>query len=83
MTTLLDTGPLVAYLYQGDTHHDWVTQQADELSPPLYSCEAVLSEAHFLLSGPLKARKNSWNYWHGMSFRFPFPTPTTPIASTS
>jgi predicted nucleic acid-binding protein len=51
MTTLLDTGPLVAYLYQGDTHHDWVTQQADELSPPLYSCEAVLSEAHFLLSG--------------------------------
>ena len=50
MTTLLDTGPLVAYLYQGDQHHEWATQQAARLSPPFLTCEAVLSEADFLLS---------------------------------
>lgn len=50
MTTLLDAGPLVAYLYQGDQHHDWATQQASRLSAPFLTCEAVLSEADFLLS---------------------------------
>lgn len=51
MTTLLDAGPLVAYLYRGDQHHEWAKQQASQLSPPFLTCEAVLSEANFLLSG--------------------------------
>ena len=58
MTTLMDAGPLVAYLYKGDTYHNWAKQQADGLSLPLYSCEAVLSEAHFLLSGVPKGTEN-------------------------
>jgi predicted nucleic acid-binding protein len=46
---LLDTGPLVALLHRDDQYHDWAQQQASELKPPFLTCEAVLSEAHFLL----------------------------------
>jgi len=47
--TLLDTGPLLAYLDADDHLHDWVTQQWHRLSPPLILCEPVLTEAVFLL----------------------------------
>lgn len=30
-------------------HHQWVIEQMAELRPPLFTCEAVLSEACFLL----------------------------------
>ena len=46
---LLDTGPLVALLDRRDEFHRWATQQAAVLPPGFYSCEAVLSEACFLL----------------------------------
>jgi predicted nucleic acid-binding protein len=46
---LLDTGPLVAFLNRRDRHHVWAAQQLGGLRPPLLTCEAVLSEACFLL----------------------------------
>jgi predicted nucleic acid-binding protein len=46
---LLDTGPLVAYLNRRDQHHAWAVSQWESLKPPLMTCEAVLSEACFLL----------------------------------
>lgn len=46
---LVDTGPLVALLNRRESHHDWVRQQFSLLQPPLLTCEAVLSEACFLL----------------------------------
>ena len=46
---LLDTGPLVALLNRRDAHHDWTRTQFDRITPPLLTCEAVLSEACFLL----------------------------------
>jgi predicted nucleic acid-binding protein len=46
---LVDTGPLVAFLSANDIHHGWVTERWQELRPPLLTCEAVLSEAVFLL----------------------------------
>lgn len=46
---LLDTGPLVAFLNRTDRYHEWTVGQFAELSPPLLTCEAVLSEACFLL----------------------------------
>lgn len=46
---LLDTGPLVAFLNRRDRYHRWATTQLAELAPPLFTCEAVLSEACFLL----------------------------------
>jgi predicted nucleic acid-binding protein len=47
---LLDTGPLVALLNRRDQHHDWTRGTAARLDTPLYTCEAVLAEAHHLVS---------------------------------
>lgn len=46
---ILDTGPLVAVLNLRDTYHNWAKAQFAEIAPPLLSCEAVISEACFLL----------------------------------
>ena len=46
---LLDTGPLVSFLAAGLTHHTWVVEQWKSFSPPLLTCEPVLTEAAFLL----------------------------------
>jgi predicted nucleic acid-binding protein len=46
---LLDTGPLVAYLNRHDRHHQWAVRCWSALFEPLATCEAVLSEAIFLL----------------------------------
>ena len=47
---VVDTGPLVALLNRSDRHHDWVRQFLDTVEPPVFTCEAVISEACFLLS---------------------------------
>ena len=46
---LIDTGPLVAFLNRRDHHHSWAIAVMGELRPPFVTCEAVLSEACFLL----------------------------------
>ncbi len=46
---LLDTGPLVAFLNKNDEHHEWVISRFTDITPPLLTCESVLSEACFLL----------------------------------
>jgi predicted nucleic acid-binding protein len=46
---LADTGPIVAYLNGRDRHHAWAVSVFKQLRPPLLTCEAVLSEAVFLL----------------------------------
>jgi predicted nucleic acid-binding protein len=46
---LADTGPLVASLRLRDRHHGWTRTQLSSLRGPLLTCEAVLSEAFFLL----------------------------------
>ncbi|MBW4641684.1 MAG: PIN domain-containing protein [Goleter apudmare HA4340-LM2] len=52
---LLDTGPLVAVINRRDQFHRWVTAQWANIEPPLLTCEAVISEACFLL----------WNVYGG------------------
>ena len=47
--TLIDSGPLVAFYSTRDQHHTWAFAQLDALRPPLLTCEAVLTEACFLL----------------------------------
>ena len=47
---VIDTGPLVALLNSRDAHHDWAKQALSTLPPPLFTCEAVISEACFLVS---------------------------------
>jgi predicted nucleic acid-binding protein len=46
---LLDTGPLVALVDARDEHHRWALAQWADIKPPLLTCEAVVSEACFLL----------------------------------
>lgn len=46
---LLDTGALVAYLNRTDRYHAWAVECWSALVDPLWTCEAVLSEAVFLL----------------------------------
>ncbi len=50
MTVLIDAGPLYALINRREHYHRWTTNQAAQLDPPLHTCEAVLSEAHFLLT---------------------------------
>ncbi|HEY7214717.1 MAG TPA: PIN domain-containing protein [Thermoanaerobaculia bacterium] len=50
MKVLIDTGPLVALLDRRDTYHAWAKAQLESVDPPLYTCEAVLTEACFLVS---------------------------------
>jgi predicted nucleic acid-binding protein len=46
---LLDSGPLVGFLVETDQHHRWADEIWSRLYEPLWTCEAVLSEAIFLL----------------------------------
>jgi len=46
---LVDTGPLVAFLNRRDRYHSWAVDQFGSLPPPLLTCEAVLSEAAYLV----------------------------------
>jgi uncharacterized protein len=46
---ILDAGPLVAFLNSRDKYHDWAVAQFGSLRPPIFTCEAVISEACFLL----------------------------------
>lgn len=48
-TLLVDTGPLVAFLNRRDRFHDWAVAQWAGIATPLQTCEAVISEACFLL----------------------------------
>jgi uncharacterized protein len=46
---VVDTGPLVALLNSRDAYHGWARDVLDGVEPPLATCEAVLSEACFLV----------------------------------
>lgn len=48
---LIDTGPVVAFLNKRDRFHNWAVAQFALLEPPLLTCEAVISEACFLVRG--------------------------------
>ena len=48
-TVVVDTGPIVALLDADEARHDWARTRFESLRPPLLTCEAVLSEASFLL----------------------------------
>ncbi len=49
MTVLIDTGPLAASLHRDDQYYDWARKQVALLPRPFLTCEAVLTEAYFLL----------------------------------
>ncbi len=47
--TIVDTGPLVAFLNRRDSWHTWARDRFAELETPVETCEAVVAEAAFLL----------------------------------
>lgn len=49
MTTICDTGPLLAYLNRRDPFHQWAVALMRQVRPPLITCEAVLTEAVYFL----------------------------------
>jgi hypothetical protein len=46
---IADAGPLVAYLDRSASDHDWVRRRFMELTSPLLTCQAVVTETVFLL----------------------------------
>lgn len=48
---LADTGALVALLDRREEFHGWAVEQTRTMRPPLVTCEAVLAELCFLVSG--------------------------------
>lgn len=48
---LLDTGPIVAMLDRSERRHKECAEIAVQLEAPLITCEAVIAEACYLLSG--------------------------------
>jgi predicted nucleic acid-binding protein len=48
---LVDAGPIVSLLQQRDEHHEWAREAFDAHQAPLYTCEAVLTEAGHLARG--------------------------------
>ena len=46
---IIDTGPLVALINHREQYHSWATKEVANLAYPFFTCEAVISEACFLL----------------------------------
>jgi len=46
---IVDTGPLVGYIDADDQWHEWSVARFNELPAPFITCEAVISEATYLL----------------------------------
>jgi uncharacterized protein len=51
---LADTGALVALLDRREKFHAWAVEQIRTVRPPLVTCEAVIAELCFLISGVAK-----------------------------
>src|ERR1700677_36841 len=60
---IIDTGPLVALLDDTDHHHKWAVSQLSVLSGPLFTCDAVLAEACYLLKGYPRAFEQLADYF--------------------
>lgn len=46
---IVDTGPLVAAINRRDAFHAWMQDMLVQIESPMLTCEAVISEACFLL----------------------------------
>ena len=54
---ILDTGPLVGSLDRDDQWHAWAANQFAAIRQPALTCDAVISEACFLLRGTPDSRE--------------------------
>jgi predicted nucleic acid-binding protein len=49
---ILDAGPLIAALNQGDEHHRWACELLERVGPPFYSCAEAMAEAAAMTGQP-------------------------------
>lgn len=71
-TVIVDTGALVALLSARDQHHEWAVSQANLLSLPWVTCEAVLSETYHRVNPSAKARSGLISMVRRGALMFPF-----------
>ena len=69
---IIDTGPLVAFFNGRDMYHEWIKRQWREIKPPLFTCEAVISEAVFLLSKYERAKNGLFELFRRGILTIPF-----------
>jgi uncharacterized protein len=69
---IVDTGPLVAMLDRDDQDHGWAVQEGRRLPPKMLSCEAVLSEVHFLTQRIPEAKHRIEGWLAGGHLELPF-----------
>jgi len=67
--TILDAGPLVAFLSVKDALHDWAVKVFADLPLPFFTCEAVLSETFFRIRKDEKAVLSLCEMIDGGAFR--------------
>lgn len=77
---ILDTGPLVASLNRQETQHEWALQQFRNTESPLLTCEAVLSEACFLVHHRQSAVRTILEFVARGVIRIPFRVETEATA---
>jgi predicted nucleic acid-binding protein len=69
---LIDTGPLVAYLDRREAMHPWVRETFSGLQAPFFTCEAVLTEACFLLRRTPRAIRQIAGWLEAGLIKVPF-----------
>ncbi len=52
---IIDTGPLVAWINRRDQWHEWSVSALADLTPPLLTCESVITEAAWHLGASREA----------------------------
>ena len=57
---IIDTGPLVAALNSNDIYYSWTVAELKKMREAMLTCEAVLSEAFFLLRTVSGATEKLW-----------------------
>jgi uncharacterized protein len=69
---ILDTGPLVAFISPRDQLHDWAVAEWATISTPLLTCEAVITEACFLLRNTYQGENEVMNLIENKIIHMPF-----------
>ena len=70
---LLDTGPLVAFVNKRENFHLWAVNEWKTIEPPLLTCEAVITEACFLLQGVYGGSDAVMGLISSGNIQIPFP----------
>lgn len=69
---IVDTGFLVALLNRSEQYHSWVTAQLNQISAPLLTCEAVITETCFLLQDIYQGEDTILKFINSQKLQIPF-----------